>query len=136
MYHRQQALTTRCLIIIFAALLTGIYFIFDPAQSAWMPKCIFHLITGWDCPGCGSQRMGHALLHLDIAGAWRANAMLLCALPYLLFWIYIELNPRRHPEHPAYTRRLQTIHRALNSRTAILIITVVLIVWTILRNLA
>ncbi|MDE6296032.1 MAG: DUF2752 domain-containing protein [Muribaculaceae bacterium] len=129
-------LSTRRLLIIVAVMLCIIYFIFDPAQSAWMPKCMFHLITGWDCPGCGSQRMGHALLHLDLRGAWRANALLLCALPYLIFWLYIELTPRRNPAHPRYHAKMQTIHQALNSRTAVIIITLTLIAWTLIRNLS
>lgn len=121
--------------IITVMLLAVVYFLFDPTQSAWMPKCLFHTVTGWDCPGCGSQRMGHALLHLDFAQAWRANALLLCVLPYLVFWIFIELTPRSNPASPHYSPRLGAIRRALNSTTAITLITITLITWTIIRNI-
>ena len=45
--------------------------------------CPFWRLTGLLCPGCGVTRMCLALLRLDLAGAWRANAALLLALPVL-----------------------------------------------------
>ena len=59
----------------------------DPAQSVWMPKCPFKLITGLQCPGCGGQRAAHALLQGDIVGALRYNWFLIYAAPYLLLLI-------------------------------------------------
>jgi hypothetical protein len=32
----------------------AVYFFVDPSASRWVPKCAFHEITGYDCPGCGS----------------------------------------------------------------------------------
>lgn len=46
--------------------------------------CPFWCITGLLCPGCGVTRMCLALMRLDLAGAWRANAALLLALPVLV----------------------------------------------------
>lgn len=46
--------------------------------------CPFWKLTGLLCPGCGVTRMCLALLRLDAAAAWRANAALLLALPVLL----------------------------------------------------
>jgi hypothetical protein len=60
-----------------------IYFCFDPALSRWFPKCPFLLATGLKCPGCGSQRAIHGLLHLDLPAAFSQNALLVCSLPYL-----------------------------------------------------
>lgn len=45
--------------------------------------CPFWKLTGLLCPGCGVTRMCLALLRLDLAGAWRANAALLLAMPVL-----------------------------------------------------
>lgn len=47
--------------------------------------CIFHLITGLKCPGCGVTRMCVALLQLDVRGAFSSHPMLLLQLPFLLF---------------------------------------------------
>ena len=46
--------------------------------------CPVWKLTGLLCPGCGVTRMCLALLRLDMAAAWRANAALLLALPVLL----------------------------------------------------
>lgn len=63
--------------------------------------CPFWKLTGLMCPGCGVTRMCLALLRLDLAGAWRANAALLLALPALillavrLMWVYVRTGRRR-----------------------------------------
>lgn len=46
--------------------------------------CIFHELTGLDCPSCGVTHMCMALLRLDIAAAWRANAGNLMPAPFFL----------------------------------------------------
>lgn len=63
--------------------------------------CPFWKLTGLMCPGCGVTRMCLALLRLDLAGAWRANAALLLALPALillavrLMCVYVRTGRRR-----------------------------------------
>lgn len=52
----------------------------------FLPRCGFHVVTGLHCPGCGNTRASHALLHGDVAGAMRQNALFVIALPFLLFW--------------------------------------------------
>ncbi len=52
--------------------------------------CLFHLVTGYYCPGCGNTRSADALLHGNIPLALRNNAV----LPFLviiLIILYIEL---------------------------------------------
>ena len=58
-----------------------IYFIFDPTRVPIFPPCVFHEVTGLDCPGCGGQRALHALLHGDFIAAFRLNAMFVLSLP-------------------------------------------------------
>ena len=76
-------------IIIGLALIAALVILtlIDPAQSVWMPKCPFKLITGLQCPGCGGQRAAHALLQGDVVGALRYNWFLIYAAPYLLLLI-------------------------------------------------
>lgn len=62
-----------------------------------MPKCPVHLFTGWECPGCGSQRAIHALLHGDIAEAFAFNAFMVILLPYVIILSVAELNSRKWP---------------------------------------
>ena len=55
-------------------------FFFDPATTAWFPWCPFHELTGLNCPFCGAARALHALLHLDVVAALRANALVATAI--------------------------------------------------------
>ena len=54
---------------------------FNPTEIGWMPKCPFLALTGLKCPGCGTLRGIHFLLHLRFADAWKMNPFLLIALP-------------------------------------------------------
>lgn len=53
----------------------AVFFAFDPATTAWLPSCPFHALTGWWCPGCGTTRAAHALLHGHPIVALRENAL-------------------------------------------------------------
>lgn len=116
-------------IAIAATLLTAVagiivYFLFNP-ERPWFPSCPVYRLTGWLCPGCGSQRAIHALLHGDITSAWTYNAMMLILAPLALAAIIIELAPSRFPR----------LHKAMTSRATILTAIGVIVLWTIARNL-
>ena len=53
------------------------------------------MLIGWDCPGCGSLRAMHALLHGRIARAWAYNAMVFFALPAMV--LFFIADSRRCP---------------------------------------
>ncbi len=74
-----------------------LYFLVDPGESALMPKCIFKALTGLDCPGCGSQRALHALLHGHLLEALRMNALLVLMLPLIGFMIWLETVRKSRP---------------------------------------
>ena len=59
---------------------------FAPTEDSFYPRCLFHTVTGLHCPGCGSTRCLHALLHGQLRQAAAYNALVLLALPFLLFW--------------------------------------------------
>ena len=63
-----------------------IFFIFDPTKVAIFPPCVFHQVTGLDCPGCGAQRALHQLLHGNIIAAVRLNAMFVLSLPICVLY--------------------------------------------------
>lgn len=60
-----------------------VFFVFEPGESRLFPSCPFHWATGLFCPGCGSQRALHDLLHLRVDDAFRHNPALILALPLL-----------------------------------------------------
>lgn len=67
-----------------------IYGNFNPYSENIFPKCSFYVLTGYKCPGCGSQRAIYDLLHLKIIEALKENLLLVTVIPYLLFGIFFE----------------------------------------------
>ncbi|MDR2764223.1 MAG: DUF2752 domain-containing protein [Tannerella sp.] len=80
-------------IIILTGMIVGsvLYFRFNPADSPLFPKCPFLMLTGLKCPGCGSQRAVHALLHLDFRAACSQNVLLVASLPYLFLLLAAQV---------------------------------------------
>lgn len=62
-----------------------IYKRIDPETSALFPRCPFLSLTGLKCPGCGSQRAIHQLLNGNIIKALQYNALMVTAIPYMIF---------------------------------------------------
>ena len=77
------------LLAIFVGLAV-LFFVLDPAKHNIFPSCLFNSVTGYYCPGCGSQRAIHSLLHFDIAGVVSYNFLF---IPAFLLIIYHYLHP-------------------------------------------
>lgn len=105
-------------------MLAGIYYLFNPSDIALFPKCPFLVLTGLKCPGCGSQRAIHSLLHFDLAAAFSYNMLLVLSLPIVLLLIYSEINRKRKP------RFYMFVHNA----KGIWIYLAMVIVWWVVRN--
>jgi len=56
-------------------------FVLDPATTRIFPPCPWRAMTGWLCPGCGSARAMHALLHGHLGIALEMNALAVAAVP-------------------------------------------------------
>jgi len=88
--------TTKFLkIALIACLLGGFFFIyysFNPSINSFFIPCPFHHFTGLYCPGCGSQRAIHLLLHGDIVGAFRFNPLMVLTLPILVYGLGITVT--------------------------------------------
>ena len=67
------------------------YYSFNPTQHSFFIPCPFKYTTGYDCPGCGSQRAIHQLLHLNIGAAFRLNPLLVLSLPLLIIGLGIKV---------------------------------------------
>ena len=97
--------------------------------------CPFLALTGWQCPLCGATRMGAALLHGDLAGAYAFNPLVLVALPVLgaiaVVWaIEVAGGPAaRSPRR--LTKRLGQVPAVAWPLLALL----VAVLYTVLRNL-
>ena len=61
----------------------AVLFLFNPAQHAFYPFCLFYRSTGLLCPGCGGLRAIHQLLHGHLTAAFRFNSLFVCSLPFI-----------------------------------------------------
>ena len=103
-----------------------VLFAVDPAHSWWVPKCPFYLLTGWQCPACGSQRAFHQFLHFHWATAFGYNPFLVLSIPYLaaLAWL-------RWFDTAGKWKRLRAF---CYDRRVIMTYWVLLMLWWVLRN--
>jgi hypothetical protein len=92
----------------------------DPhAPGFGFPTCPFHLLTGWNCPGCGGLRMTHDLLHGDFDAAVMDNVFLLFGLPMLALWLVLRWRSGV----------------PLMPKSAVATVIVAAVTWTVIRNL-
>lgn len=77
----------------------------DPAGSTLLPPCPFRAATGGLlCPGCGSLRGLHQLLHGNLRQAIALNALMVLSLPLLAFLGLVALGSRRGHQAPTWAR--------------------------------
>ena len=100
------------------------YFSINPATNKYMPRCLFLVITGYKCPGCGCQRAVHALLHGNFLDALRFNAFFVVALPVIAIYLfndYTHLIPNKMSE-------------VITHHYTIAALAIVVMLWWVLRN--
>jgi len=104
-----------------------IFYSINPETHPLFPKCPFLVITGYECPGCGSQRAIHQLLHFNIGAALRYNAFLVLALPYISLGIYMQYlgGNTRNPR----------LRRIFFGRWSALIVLLFVLTYWVFRNL-
>lgn len=116
--------------MLFLALiiLAGVYYVFDPAKGLAFPKCPFLMLTGLECPGCGSQRAIHQLLHLSPWAAMKENFLMVVSIPYVIAGLAIDFWGTRSP-------RAQEIRsKYYGSKAAKIALAAIVLFW-IIRNM-
>ena len=113
------------------ALLAGLalavlYFRLDPAQHPF-PRCPVNWLTGRHCPGCGTQRALHALLHGRVQVAAGHNLLAALCAPVVLFGAVQEIGSSLR----GTPRRLTLLYRPWFGWTVV----VATALFTLLRNL-
>ena len=114
------------LAIVVVTIAIPLYFYFDPAHSYLAPKCLFHFVTGLDCPSCGNQRALHALLNGEVWLSFRYNPFMWLCAPYFLLVIISALI--KMP-------RMQRLFGLLSSNKVIITFLVFYCLWWVVRNL-
>ncbi|MBG8555165.1 DUF2752 domain-containing protein [Hymenobacter guriensis] len=74
-----------------------LYFRLDPAHYPF-PRCPVNWLTGWYCPGCGTQRALHALLHGQLVRAAGLNLLAVACVPLLLLGGLLEVQAFLRPQ--------------------------------------
>lgn len=116
----------RKLAVPLAALTGGTVYVFFCLYGGHMPRCPFKWLTGFDCPGCGSQRAVRALMRGELMEAWSYNLLLPFVVLYLAAIIVLPLSGARG------ARRMYEI---LTSVTAVSVVLAVFILWWVVRNI-
>ncbi|MDR2065262.1 MAG: DUF2752 domain-containing protein [Prevotellaceae bacterium] len=103
------------------------YFSYNPEKTAFFPPCPFYKLTGLKCPGCGSQRAIHSLLHLDVKQAFFYNPALFFAVPLAGLLIYLG--------HCGGQTRFPKLYRFLSGTKFIMGIFIAIMLYWIGRNI-
>jgi hypothetical protein len=106
---KPRTFTGMALTGLFAALV--VIYRFPPTEYSFYPRCPIYLATHWLCPGCGSTRALHALLHLDFPVAFHYNALFTLLFPWVSLWLgFICYRTLRYDQFPnlAIPRRVTT----------------------------
>ena len=102
------------------------YFFLNPYQQTdFFMSCPFYKITGYQCPGCGSQRAFHEVLHFHFFEAFKQNALFVLGIPYVLLIFYANFNKEKH----------QKLRQVLVGNKTLLILLILAILFGVLRNL-
>ena len=54
-------------------------------RTGFAIPCVFRLVTGLECPGCGVTHMMINLIKLDFGAAFRSNPAVFSMLPVLIY---------------------------------------------------
>jgi len=95
---RQRKLILGIVILILCGVL---YYCFVKITGVGIP-CLFRLVTGLKCPGCGISHMLLELAEGNLAGAFMANQFILVTLPFLIFEVayafYLAWTGKHQPK--------------------------------------
>src|SRR3954466_7195069 len=61
-------------------------YLYNPVEHRFYPFCAFYQTTGLLCPGCGSLRAAHNLLHGHLIRAIQCNCLLMAAVALGAVW--------------------------------------------------
>ncbi|WP_300672414.1 DUF2752 domain-containing protein [Soonwooa sp.] len=114
---------------VFGILVLGIlliYFFVNPANSGWALNCPFKMMTNYDCPGCGSQRAFHELLHGHFKNAFILNPLFVVAIPVFLIFLVFQIGDLK--------TKYSKFYNSLFGFKSILIYLIVIILFFVVRN--
>ena len=102
------------------------YFTINPSEVNFLPRCPLYSTTGVYCPGCGSQRALHDLLHFNIKEVIGHNLLFLLGLFIIVYHISVEgIN---------FFSKTNIKNLLYHPKTPIILLIIIILFW-ILRNI-
>jgi hypothetical protein len=77
------------MLVVVAGCACVLLYVRDPAEGGPFPACPFRILTGSDCPICGTGRALHQLAHGHVATAFGLNPLALIALGLAALWLAV-----------------------------------------------
>ena len=102
------------------------YFTIDPNEVDFMLKCPLYKTTGIYCPGCGSQRATHHLLHFNFDKALQSNVLFILGIPIVSYHYAIPIV------NSTFNTKYQSI---FDSTRNLVVLLVLIIIFWVLRNI-
>ena len=87
--------------------------------------CVFNLITGLNCPGCGNTRAVMSMLRLDFRGMLHYNLMFPLEMGYLIYFYVASAVHYIRTGHTTFKFKYPWIHVTLM---------ILLLAWGVVRN--
>ncbi len=103
-----------------------VYYSFEPGKLFISFNCPLFAMTGLYCPGCGSQRAIHSLLHLRFAEVLKQNILILPTILFVVYHLTFRFFNRK------FGWRLPDI--LYNKKTPWIILVIIIVFW-IIRNI-
>ena len=122
--HKKRIIYAVIAVLAVTALCLYSYFV-DTRELAFAPKCVFYQITGFKCPGCGTQRALHELAHANFHGVIKYNSLLLLGVPYLILLFYMQFFGGKE--------RFPSFNNSVSGHKATLVVLVIVVAYWILR---
>lgn len=125
-YINTKSVVKTILVLLAISGVLWLYYTYNPSDG-FFPRCPTNQYLGFLCPGCGSQRAVHQLLHANIGEAFKANPLLVASLPYLLVALVFENKIIR--------TKYSALRKVLFGRNAIIVVLIIITLFTVFRNL-
>lgn len=113
------------LLLLFVLITIYFYFLNPTDKTNFFLPCFFYEITGYQCPGCGTQRAFHEMLHFNFVSAFTQNALFVLAIPYVLAALFFNSKKDKYPK----------INDFLLGNRTLLVLLVIVILFGVFRNL-
>lgn len=115
------------LMILIILMMSVVGYFYYNQSGRFFLACPLKKITSLDCPGCGSQRAFHELLHLNFQKAFRYNSLFVLAIPYAALGIFLNFGNNK--------KKYEKLSSILYAKAAVWIIVLCIFLFFIFRNL-